>query len=220
MFGQTKWAADEAFSARVGVFLDFDRDPSGSSIETMKSEVGRVLAATGAELSWRALKSETAPQTFDNLAVLRFRGSCRMGRIGTTYALDPDKTRVTLASTDVSAGLVTGFSSVECDQIVRCISGLVSSSCERDRDTALGRALGRVVAHELYHMMAQTREHGHGGLTKALQSPFELIREKFSIDRQALEWMRDHLETKKNRARENDSERGVEAASSSVRTQL
>ena len=101
--------------------------------------------------------------------------------------------RVTLGSTDVAAGHVTPFSSVECDKIVSCISGLVGSSCDRDRDTALGRALGRVVAHELYHMLGQTREHGHAGLTKALQSPFDLIRDEFSIDRQAMEWLREHL---------------------------
>jgi hypothetical protein len=218
LFGQTKWAGDEALAPRIGVFLDFDRDPADSSIQTMKSEVGRVLAATGAQLSWRMLKADAAPLTFDNLAVLRFRGNCRMGRIGTT--VEPDEVRLTLGSTAVAAGVVTPFSSVECDKIVSCISGLLNSSCERDRDIALGRALGRVVAHELYHMLAQTREHGHAGLTKALQSPFDLIRENFSIDRQALQWLHEHLETKKNRARERESERGVPVVFSSVRTEL
>ena len=220
LFGQTRWAGDEALVPRIGVFLDFDRDPSPSLIQAMQVEVGKVLAGTGAQLSWRMLKAETAPQTFDNLAVLRFRGSCRMGRVGTAFAQDPDKTRVTLAATDVSEGAVTPFSSVECDKIVSCISGLLSSSCERDRDAAFGRALGRVVAHELYHVLAQTGEHTHAGLTKALQSPFDLIRENFSIDRQALEWMRVHLETKKDRARESDPERGVQAAFTNVRTEL
>ncbi len=111
LLGQTRWAGDEGLASRIGIFLDFDRDPSASSIQTMKSEVGRVLAATGAQLSWRMLKAEAAPQTFDNLAVVGFRGSCRMARI--VPAAEPDKLRVTLGSTDVAAGHVTPFSSVD-----------------------------------------------------------------------------------------------------------
>jgi hypothetical protein len=214
LFGQTRWAGDEVLAPRIGVFLDFDRDPSPSLIQAVKVEVGKVLAETGAQFSWRMLKAEPAPQTFDNLAVLRFRGNCRMGRLGTTLGttMEPEKARLTLGSTDVAEGLVTAFSNVQCDKIVSCISGLLNSFCERDRDAAFGRALGRVVAHELYHMLAQTREHTHAGLTKALQSPFDLIRENFSIDRQAVQWLREHLETKKNRARESEPERGVPSA--------
>jgi hypothetical protein len=37
-------------------------------------------------------------------------------------------------------------------------------------------ALGRVVAHELYHILARTTSHATGGLAKASQSLRDLIR--------------------------------------------
>jgi len=50
-----------------------------------------------------------------------------------------------------------------------------------------------VVAHELYHMLAHTTEHTRSGIAKSLQTSFDLIRENFQFDRQALLWLRQRL---------------------------
>ena len=76
--GQTRWAGDEAQAPRIGIFLDFDRDPSASSIAAMEREVGAVLKATGARFSWFRFSTGAQSETFDDLAVLRFQGSCNM----------------------------------------------------------------------------------------------------------------------------------------------
>src|SRR5207245_347155 len=104
----------------------FDSDPPKSTLQLMEREVGAVLAATGAQFSWLALKTDSHAETFDNLAVLRFRGSCRMERIGLPPAVDAHP--VTLGETDLISGGVSVFSSVECDQIKTCISGLLATS--------------------------------------------------------------------------------------------
>src|SRR5437868_6992733 len=100
--GDTRWAADAHTAPRVGIFLDFDSDPPKSTLQLMEREVGAVLAATGAEFSWLTLKSDPHAETFDNLAVLRFRGSCRMERIGLAPAIDARP--VTLGETDLISG--------------------------------------------------------------------------------------------------------------------
>jgi hypothetical protein len=41
--GETRWMGDAPRSARIGVFLDFDHDPSQSLVEAMEREVGAVL---------------------------------------------------------------------------------------------------------------------------------------------------------------------------------
>ena len=188
--GETKWAAGESRAPRVGIFLDFDQDPSESSIAAMEQEVGAVLKATGAHFSWLKFR-DAPPETFDDLAVLRFQGSCRMaGRDGVAADSHP----LTLASSALSAGSVTSYGSVLCDQIRTCISGLLGDSCARDRELAFGRALGRVVAHELYHMLARTAEHTRTGVTKAVQTPYDLVRDHFYLDRQALQWLRSRLQ--------------------------
>ena len=102
-------------------------------------------------------------------------------------------TLMTLASADLSSGSVSSYGSVLCDEIKTCISGLVGGSCARDKEAAFGRALGRVVAHELYHILARTEEHTRTGVTKAVQTPVDLVRDNFHLDRQALQWLRERF---------------------------
>src|SRR5208282_4693724 len=78
---QTRWAANEDRWPRVGVFLDFDSVPSASSLEAMKREVGLALNPSGAQFFWLMLKTDTKPETFDHMAVMRFRGSCQAGKL-------------------------------------------------------------------------------------------------------------------------------------------
>ena len=114
----------------------------------------------------------------------------------TTASLDGRP--ITLGETDLISGGVSVFSNVECDEIRTCISGLLGSSCARDRETAFGRALGRVVAHELYHILGKTTEHARHGISKGLQTSFDLIRDNFQFDRQTLAWLRQRLQIKQN----------------------
>jgi hypothetical protein len=48
-----------------------------------------------------------------------------------------------------------------------------------DRDRVLGRALGRVLAHELYHILSGTKRHSARGLAKASFAVDELISDRF-----------------------------------------
>jgi len=48
---ETRWAVDADHAPRVGIFLDFDHDPSLSSVAAMEREVGDVLKATGFQFS-------------------------------------------------------------------------------------------------------------------------------------------------------------------------
>jgi hypothetical protein len=186
--GETRWSVDGSLSPRIGIFLDFDQEPPLAAILAMEREVGLLLSETGARFSWLMLNKDTRAETFDGLAVLRFRGNCHMPQLG--LATSDDGARITLGSTEVESERVTPYSSVECDQITACIASLLRSSCARDRQTAFSRALGRVVAHELYHILARTRQHTHAGISKAMQSPFDLIKENFQLDKQALVLLR------------------------------
>jgi hypothetical protein len=191
---ETRWAGGGALSPRVGIFLDFDLTPSQSALETMQREVGAVLSETGAQFSWLMLKTDSARQTFDALAVLRFRGSCRAGAL---KPVEISRARLTLGSSDVSAKRVTAYSNVECGEIQNCLAGLLATFCPRDRDEAFGRAMGRVVAHELCHILGDTTEHARSGINSAVQTPFDLIRRDFKLDGQILLRLRQRLQPKK-----------------------
>src|SRR6266852_2794105 len=93
----TRWVTGHT-TPRVAIFLDFEHAPSKSSVDLMQREVGAVLAATGVHFSWLTL-NEAPSETFDEVAVLRFRGSCRMEKLGLPAAT-PDQGPVTLGETD------------------------------------------------------------------------------------------------------------------------
>lgn len=82
----------------------------------------------------------------------------------------------TLGSTEVSNGHVLPFGKVECDQVRKALFFLTPGADFRERQRALGMALGPVVAHELYHILARTTSHATGRLPKASQSLRDLIR--------------------------------------------
>jgi hypothetical protein len=191
---ETRWVGGGSLSPRVGIFLDFDLTPSQAALETMQREVGTVLSETGARFSWLMLKTDSAPETFDALAVLRFRGSCRAGAL---KPVEMSRARLTLGSSDVLATRVTAYSNVECGEIQNCLAALLATFCPRDRDEAFGRALGRVVAHELCHILGETTDHARFGISSALQTPFDLVRRDFKLDGRILLRLRQRLQPKK-----------------------
>ena len=79
-----------------------------------------------------------------------------------------------LGTSLVSGGQVMPFSEVECDQVRKTLA-YEGRSTEMDRQCALGRAMGRVVAHELYHVLACTTKHAGNGLARATQTLRDMI---------------------------------------------
>jgi len=50
-----------------------------------------------------------------------------------------------------------------------------------NRDHMLGRALGRIVAHELFHILADTTLHAHDGVARSALSRGELTTSEFGF---------------------------------------
>ena len=143
----------------VTLYTDFAKDHSELSFEAMKEEVAAALAVAGLQVQWRPLRSSRGESTPGDVVVLSFTGKCRMndlflprvesGPLGWTYMED---------------GHISPFSSVDCDRIRKFINPLVTGAGPDDRETLLGRALGRVVVHELYHVFSDSRGHASQGL--------------------------------------------------------
>lgn len=152
----------------IGVFLDFDAVPTAQSVLEMKKEAAKIMGSSGYSLDWRALKENRGTEAFANVMVLRFRGRCQAGRL---TLRDPAPHDAALASTLVREGHVLPFGEVQCDEVRRGLS----YAAPPDRPKALGMALGRVVAHELYHVVAGTTRHASSGLAAATHDWLELM---------------------------------------------
>ena len=158
----------------VGIYLDFDSAPGALAVETMKHEVDSILEPSGLTLGWRLAKENHGDEAFAGLVVLKFKGRCKI-ETWTTPEIDLAQLGQTdtLGATEVVNGRVLPFSEVQCDKVRQALAYLRPD--QKDRQHAFGVALGRVVAHELYHILAHTTGHATLGLAKASESLEDLV---------------------------------------------
>ena len=158
-------------SPTLAVYMDFDTAPVGNSLEVMQREVDKLLKPAGVTVNWRLVRENRGDETHSRLVVLKFIGACRADWSVQTHGDDG----AAVGDTQVAEGRVLPFSEVRCDVVRQALSYLAPASSKEQRQEALGLAMGRVVAHELYHVLARTTSHAEKGLAKASQTLRDLI---------------------------------------------
>src|SRR5258708_37802966 len=103
-----------------------------------------------------------------------FKGRCSPDAPLTTIATDRRDSEA-LGQTHVVDGKVLPFADVRCDSVRKVIDRGLRAASSTDREELLGRALGRVMAHELYHVLLRTRSHGRSGLARPVLSSSDLL---------------------------------------------
>ncbi len=158
------------------------------SIREMESETQRILSQAGLRLDW--LRKEDVPPfaQFDNLVLFRFTGNC---------VVEPNPMmfdeRGPLAFTSSSDETVLPFGEVRCDRLRASLQRTLRSSDYERGDILMGRALGRVMAHEVYHMITRDPGHTEAGVAMRALSADELVRGDLSLDREAIARIRASL---------------------------
>lgn len=155
----------------IGIYVDFEAPPSVLAVEAMKREVGDIMKPTGLGVDWRLLSENRGTEVFAGLVVVRFKGRCHVQ----PWADEIAAGQFALASTKVSEGHVLPFTEVKCEQVRKTLRYAGRTECDQEKQGALGRAMGRVVAHEMYHALAGTTVHATKGLAKASQSLRDLV---------------------------------------------
>lgn len=171
--------------ADLTVVLDFQGAPSDKAVSMMENETQGILKPSGLRLDWQAV--EQAPGASHNdLVVVRFKGSCKVEPVPIVYdELGP------LAFTYTTDGEVQPFSVVECDKLTRFVRSAMWGSDFSQAELLLGRALGRVVAHELVHILTGSGEHGTEGVEKPALSGKQLIAASLPLSQADLERLRE-----------------------------
>lgn len=171
--------ANAAEVPSIAVFMDFESEPSSASVAEMQQEVSAILKPSGLALDWRMLNDRRPDESFQDLVVVRFRGSCQMRNPSLDSELGPSVVGAALASTQISDGRILPFSDVECDRVRRYIAPGINSGDEQKRDSIYGKALGRVLAHELYHIFTGTSEHAQSGVARSFHTRKDLTAKQF-----------------------------------------
>ena len=156
------------------VLLSVDGKASTAALNEMKSELNSIMKETGRNLDVR-LRSQAAPnETFNDVVLVKLKGTCKMERM--IPFMDE---RGPLAWTHSTDGAILPFAEVSCDRIANAVAGALWGAERKQADKLLGRAMGRVLAHELYHIIGKTHEHNaDGSLAKEAISAKQLISDK------------------------------------------
>ncbi len=158
---------------------------SPMAISEMGREAAGILKHSGVAFHWRLGPSA---QVWDGvLIVVRLRGRCEMdgpsavmkkGALGWSHEVN---------------GTMLPFSDLACDNIRGAIESTDLHENPMQGNVLLGRAMGRVLAHEIYHIVADTDKHGEGGVAQSALSGRELTSGQLELQRSDVEAIQNGL---------------------------
>jgi hypothetical protein len=175
--------ADE--TSNLTVVLDFNGPHAARSVTEMQKEAQQVIKDAGVHLAWSNL-DEANQHTYPDLVVMRFKGECILKPDPLLYGeLGPPSGA--LAFTYDTNGAVQPFGEVACDKVAASVRSAMWGSDYAIADVLLGRALGRVLVHELVHMLTKSQEHGRDGVEQRALSGKQLIANSLPLSRADLQ---------------------------------
>ena len=167
--------------ANVTVVLDFKGQSSPNTTKEMEREASQILGASGVQLSF-ASRAEAASTDFSDLVVMTFRGNCKSEPPMPRY----DETGP-YAVTWTTDGRVLPFGEVDCQKVIQSARHAMWGGDMARSEQLYGRALGRVMAHELVHMLTKTGDHARNGVQRAALSPRDLTGATLTLSKDDLD---------------------------------
>jgi len=156
--------------AVVAVYRSFEIPPSSAALASLEREVSSILEPLGLEVVWRSIDSPERTVVSQRLIVANFTGRCDARGLPTTNFRSGQ-----LGRTHITDGKILPFVDVHCDHIRGYVRAPLMASDAQEREEMLGRAMGRVFAHELYHVLGQTSHHGSGTVDHQAYTVHELV---------------------------------------------
>jgi hypothetical protein len=155
------------------VYLRDQAVVSGDVAEAMRAEASQLMLALGYDLSFVDPGERDTDAAF--LVVVGFRGHCtEQSAKGRMTVAGP------LATTSVANSVILPFSNIDCSSLGVFLEPVLKTSRADSRADLYGRAMGRLLAHELYHIVQQTKQHKTSGVAQASLSPRELTSRSFA----------------------------------------
>jgi hypothetical protein len=182
----TVFAVTTAFaaSAPVTVLLDFEQPGSGSALASLTAELHRLLSQADIQVDIQLKNSLAEHAEFKDVVLVKMKGRCSMDSLPVVASFDK---RGPLAMTYSVDGNVLPFADVNCDRVRTSLQRASGRANPAQHQAEYGIALARVMAHELYHILAQSPTHTRDGITKQALSSTELIERNFDFSPGALE---------------------------------
>lgn len=153
----------------------FDNLPSETAFRAMTDEIGTLMGQVFLRPEWRDRSEITSSDTFGKIILVDFRGVCRSAPVGSA------KEDERLGWAEVVDGRVLPFVGIECSRVQAILQSNPWGNWTQITDVALGRAVARVLAHELYHVLTGTTLHSRSGIGQPELSQRDLSSTDFTF---------------------------------------
>jgi hypothetical protein len=159
------------------LYTEFQQPPPAAVMDSIRVESEAIMGRMGIGLEWRSLAAARGNEVSAQLAVIHFQGRCDVG------GLAPQRVQPgALGWTHESDGVILPFGAVDCDGIRTFLQVDLLAVPVGDRERVFGRAVGRVLAHELYHILTRSSHHSPEGVGKASYAVRDLLAGRFVFD--------------------------------------
>ena len=171
---------------KLVIFLTSDVSLSPAASSEMKQELSHLLRPAAIRVEWQDPSVDRSAQENDYSAFVRLRGSCRPTEPSARFehALSGP---FTLASSAVSDGVVLPLGDVECAALNAFLGPSLWKEPRPVQESVYARAVARLMAHELYHVIGQTHDHAHSGVAEPSFTVAELLSDHFEFAEHTLE---------------------------------
>jgi hypothetical protein len=162
----------------IGILLARHDPLPDDQMSEMQQELESILDFPGVRLVWRDLEEAAGREVFNWVVVVHVDADDDGKETKSWKGLKQGA----LGFSHVSDGQVLPFTSLNCGRLRRLLeSGLCGEPAWR-RASLFGPALGRVLAHEVYHVLARTTAHGYWGVSKPVLTVKELTADSLPLD--------------------------------------
>lgn len=154
--------------APVALILDA-ATPLPTLVSTaLHQEVEAIFRETGYSFNWVNRGEMRAEDSYPDLVLIRLKSACGSNPLPLATASMKGSA---LAWAHISEGDMLPFIEVDCARLSRMLRASGFGESEHSQRQMLGKALGRVLAHELYHVLTGSNQHSHAGVAQAVLSP-------------------------------------------------
>jgi hypothetical protein len=176
--------SDVPTGATLEVYVKGQEASTPDVLSAMSRELGSLMQPAGFRVVWRGVSDPPSSAGAEHLVMVELRGACTAQF--SSVASAPLSSPLPLASSSVADGKVLPFSWVDCTALNRFLAPVAANQSPAGQDTLYGRSMARLLAHEFYHILAQTDDHASAGIAKARFTTADLLADHFDFETFAL----------------------------------
>jgi hypothetical protein len=176
--------SDVPTGATLEVYVKGEEASTPDVLSAMSRELGSLMQPAGFRVVWRGVSDPPSSAGAEHLVMVELRGACTAQF--SSVASAPLSSPLPLASSSVADGKVLPFSWVDCTALNRFLAPVAANQSPAGQDNLYGRSMARLLAHEFYHILAQTDDHASAGIAKARFTTADLLADHFDFETFAL----------------------------------